>query len=50
MRDFAMRFDFPEAWYEFLRERTVTWTLDPSYLPRNEEGFTLVARGVAHRA
>lgn len=41
VRDFAMRFDFPEVWFAFLRSRTATWTIDPSYLPRNEESFAL---------
>jgi len=45
VRDFALRFDFPEVWYQFLRDRQARWTLDPAYLPRNEEGF--VARSVA---
>lgn len=39
VRDFAMRFDFPEVWFSFLRTRQASFTLDPSYLPRNEEGF-----------
>ena len=47
IRDFAMRFDFPEVWFAFLRSRTATWTIDPSYLPRNEESFALKTLAVA---
>lgn len=41
VRDFAMRFDLPEVWYQFLRTKQATWTFDPAYLPRNEENFKL---------
>lgn len=47
VRDFAMRFDFPEVWFAFLRSRTATWTLDASYLPRNEESFAVKTLAVA---
>ena len=40
VRDFAMRYDFPEVWYQFLRSQQMTFTLDPDYLPRNETAFT----------
>ena len=47
VRDFAMRFDFPEVWFSFLRSKTATWTLDPSYLPRNEESFAIKTLAVS---
>ncbi len=47
VRDFAVRYDFPEAWYELLRSKSVAWTLDPTYLPRNEQGFTLKSLAVS---
>ena len=40
VRDFAMRYDFPEVWYGFLHNRQMQFTVDADYLPRNETNFT----------
>lgn len=47
VRDFAMRFDFPEVWFSFLRSRRATLTLDETYLPRNEENFAISSLALA---
>jgi hypothetical protein len=39
VRDFALRYDFPEVWYQFLRTRDASWAIEAAYLPRNEESF-----------
>lgn len=39
VRDFLLRYDFPEVWYGFLDSGQMTFTVDEDYLPRNETNF-----------
>lgn len=40
VRNFLARYDFPEAWYSFLDDGSLSFTLDAADLPRNETAFT----------
>lgn len=40
VRDFAVRFDFPEVWFGMLRDATVTLVMDADSFPRNETALT----------
>lgn len=39
VRDFALRYDFPEVWYSFLKSGSMTMNISPNMLPRNEKDF-----------
>lgn len=39
VRDFALRYDFPEVWYSFLKTKEMTLDVAPNLLPRNEQQF-----------
>ncbi|MGD1993686.1 MAG: hypothetical protein PVI59_10875 [Anaerolineae bacterium] len=39
VRDFQLRYDFPEVWYGFLDSGQITFNVDEAYLPRNETNF-----------
>lgn len=39
LRNFALRYDFPDAWYSFYKAGTSTFNLERSRLPFNQEGF-----------
>ncbi len=36
VRDFALRYDFPEVWFELLQTGSMTWIMDADSFPRNE--------------
>ncbi|MGA1828627.1 hypothetical protein [Microbacterium sp.] len=39
VRDFALRYDFPEVWYGMLQTGGMTWQMDADSFPRNETGL-----------
>jgi len=39
VRNFLLRYDFPEVWYGFLDNGQMMFTVDEKYLPRNETNF-----------
>lgn len=40
-RDFRLRYDFPEAWYDLLDSGELSMEVTPEFLPRNETGFAV---------
>jgi Tc toxin complex TcA C-terminal TcB-binding domain len=39
LRTFALRYDFPDAWYAFYRDHAANFNLDRSRLPFNQQNF-----------
>lgn len=39
VRDFALRYDFPEVWYSFLKTGQMTMNVTANMMPRNETAF-----------
>jgi hypothetical protein len=43
LRDFSLRYDFPDGWYGFYGEGAAVFTLDRLHLPANQRDFTIEA-------
>ncbi len=42
LKAFALRYDFPDAWYAFYRDGTARFTLDAYRLPPNQQAFQVL--------
>ncbi len=42
VRDLALRHDFPEVWFQLLRNSEATFSILPFHLPRNETNFQII--------
>ncbi|MEO1517546.1 MAG: hypothetical protein AAFV95_21155 [Bacteroidota bacterium] len=46
-RDFALRYDFPEVWYGFLKDKEMSMSVTPNLMPRNEKNFRTKSMSIA---